>query len=195
MKIDPPNSRLVSVRKDMNDVVRAEVCFGQRAGAIWLTRMCLPKSVRKGVSRVRRFGLHDRVSCAVEDASGDYTDWAAGTVTALDHVVEDSDGIKGGVAPYKVMLDGGSEVLVHADEHWLIRDLGLQAPGARIAADGTRSLERMTKRKAGDGFEMVDHACVAALSEPLRPGSAERFRITRAQDLQGAHVAGELRQR
>ena len=32
VKIDPPNSRLVSVPMDDNKVVRAEVCFGQRAG-------------------------------------------------------------------------------------------------------------------------------------------------------------------
>ena len=42
--------------------------------------MSLPKAVRKGSQRTKRFGVHDRVACAVEDATGQYTDWAAGTV-------------------------------------------------------------------------------------------------------------------
>jgi len=157
VKIDPPNSRLVSVSKDDHNLVRAEVCFGQRAGAIWFTRMCLPKAVRKGSQRSRRFGVHDRVACAVEDATDDYTDWAAGTVLEVDHCVEGLGGIEGGVVPYKVMLDNGYTVLAHVDEHWLVRDLELQAPGPRVAADGTRSLTRITKRKASNGWEMVDH--------------------------------------
>jgi hypothetical protein len=40
VKIDPPNGRLVSVPRDSHDVVRPEVCFGQRAGALFFTRMC-----------------------------------------------------------------------------------------------------------------------------------------------------------
>merc|ERR1712060_58519 len=85
-----------------------EVCFGQRDGAIWLTRMCLPKAVRKGAQRSRRFGMGDRVSCAVEDATGDYSDWAAGIVVAVDFPVESCDGVEGGMAPYSVVLDSGS---------------------------------------------------------------------------------------
>jgi hypothetical protein len=164
VKMDPPNSRLVSVPEDTNAVVRAEVCFGQRAGAGWFTRMSAPRTVRKGSQRVRRFGVHDRVVCAVEDATDAYTDWAAGTVRAVDHFVADSEGAAAGsalVVPYEVLLDSGCAVLVHADEHWLIRDLALQLPGPRIAADGTRSLDRMSKRKAGDGWEMMDHTCAA----------------------------------
>ena len=38
VKVDPPDSRLVSVPKDTNQYARAEVCFGQRAGAEWFTR-------------------------------------------------------------------------------------------------------------------------------------------------------------
>ena len=34
---DPPTARLVSVPQDSNDLIRAEVCFGQRAGALWFT--------------------------------------------------------------------------------------------------------------------------------------------------------------
>ena len=160
VKIDPPNSRLVSVPRDDNDCARAEVCFGQRAGAIWFTRMCLPKAVRKGAQRgQRRFREGDRVACAVEDASNDYTNWAAGTVMALDQLVEDSDGVPGGLVPYKVQLDSGPIVLVHADEHWLVRDLVLQPAGPRVAKDGTRCLQRMSKRKTDDGWEGVDHMC------------------------------------
>ena len=39
VKIDPPNSRLVSVPKDSSDLVRPEVCFGQRAGANWFSAL------------------------------------------------------------------------------------------------------------------------------------------------------------
>ena len=34
---DPPTARLVSVPQDSNDLIRAEVCFGQRAGALWFS--------------------------------------------------------------------------------------------------------------------------------------------------------------
>lgn len=159
VKIDPPDSRLVSVPKDTNDYCRAEICFGQRAGARWFTRMCLPKAIRKGTrpSAPRRFAAGDRVACAVEDATNEYTDWAAGTVEALDHLVEDSDGVPGGVAPYQVRLDSGPAVLVHADEHRLVRSLELQPAGVRIGGDGTRCVQRMIKRKSDDGWENVDH--------------------------------------
>ena len=66
----------------------------------------------------------------------------------------------------------GATVLVHADEHWLIRDLALQPAGPRIASGGTRCVKRMDKRKADDGgWETIDHATckvrkvVAASSE------------------------------
>ena len=157
VKMDPPNSRLISVPKDNNGVIRAEVCFGQRRGALWFTRMSLPKVIRKGSQRTRRFGVGDRVACAVEDATGDFSDWAAGTVAALDFPVEAEDGVEGGNAPYQVTLDNGASVLVHQDEHWLLRDLALQPAGPRIAADGTRCVKRMEKRAAGDAIEMVDH--------------------------------------
>jgi len=39
-----------------------------------------------------------------------------------------------------VRLDTGCDVLVHRDEHWLVRDLALQREGVRIGADGTRCL-------------------------------------------------------
>ena len=154
VKIDPPDSRLVSVPQDNNACVRAEVCFGQRAGALWFTRMCLPKALRRGAQRAsaRRFGVGERVACAVEDSEDSYTEWAAGTVEAVDHHVEDEDGVRGGLCPYRVLLDSGSTVLAHADEHWLVRDLALQPAGQRYAP------KRIEKRKAADeGWEMVDH--------------------------------------
>ena len=160
VKIDPPDSRLVSVPKDTNEYVRAEICFGQRDGALWFTRMCLPKAVRKGAmkrSRPRRFAVGDRVACAVEDASDDYTDWAAGTVLAVDHVVEGEDGVSGGFAAYQVKLDSGGQVLVHVDEHWLVRSLALQPVGPRVAADGTRFVQRLSKRRTEDGRIHIDH--------------------------------------
>ena len=161
VKIDPPESRLISVPKDTNDYVRAEVCFG--ADARSFTRMCLPKAIRRGSQRMqRRFGEGDRVACAVDDATSNYTNWAAGTVLALDHLVEDVDGVPGGRAPYEVRLDSGPSVLVHADEHWLVRDLALQPAGPRNAEDGTRCIQRISKRKTADGWENVDHMCALA---------------------------------
>ena len=48
VKIDPPNARLISVPRDVNELVRPEVCFGQcRPGdppfvALWFTYFCKP---------------------------------------------------------------------------------------------------------------------------------------------------------
>ena len=50
-------------------------------------------------------------------------------------------------------LDTGCDVLVHRDEHWLVRDLALQREGVRIGADGTRCLgEFSTNLNANPGF-------------------------------------------
>ena len=46
VKIDPPNGRLISVPRDSHDIVRPEVCFGRRAGALFFTRMCRPQYTR-----------------------------------------------------------------------------------------------------------------------------------------------------
>ena len=67
--------------------------------------------------------------------------------------------------PYKVALDSGSRVLVHRDEHWLVRDLALQPPGSRQDARGARALTRLETRHKGDyTFEAVDH-----LTRRVRP--------------------------
>lgn len=159
VKVDPPGARLVSVPKDTQDLVRAEVCFGSRAGALHFTRMCLPSHSKK--RKVRRFTVGERVACAVEDATDEFSDWAAGTVIAVDHALEPLE--EGGVVstvPYQVQLDSGGTVLAHRDEHWLVRDFALQPAGPRVAADGVRTLTRFAKRPRADedGLEMVDHA-------------------------------------
>lgn len=66
--------------------------------------------------------------------------WSAGTVLEVDYSVEDKArqllphrewaGTAGRV-PYRVELDSGKMVLVHRDEHWLVRELALQADGRR----------------------------------------------------------------
>ena len=44
-------------------------------------------------------------------------------------------------------------MLVHRDEHWLVRDLALQGEGVRIGADGTRCLgEFSTNLNANPSF-------------------------------------------
>ena len=167
VKIDPPEGRLISVPKDANTHCRAEVCFGQRAGALPFTLFCMPPKPR---AAKRRFAVGDRVACAVEDESDDFTVWAAGTVVAVDYsVAADAEALvpqrewtgAAAVVPYRIELDiSRVAVLVHKDEHWLVRDLALQAAGPRQAADGSRCLARLEKRQrvGGGGWEVVDHA-------------------------------------
>ena len=54
-------------------------------------------------------------------------------------------------------MDNGLIVLVHRDEHSLVRDLALQPEGPRQGMDGTRNMKRIVKRRAGDSWEAVDH--------------------------------------
>ena len=42
---------------------------------------------------------------------------------AVDHPVEGMGAMPGGIVPYRVAMDSGATVLVHQDEHWLVRDL------------------------------------------------------------------------
>ena len=49
-----------------------------------------------------------------------------------------------------------NQVLVHRDEHWLVRDLALQREGVRIGADGTRCVGKFSRREAAGGWEVVD---------------------------------------
>lgn len=139
--------------------VRAEVCFGQRAGAAHFTRMCLPKAPRQK-RRAPRFAPGERVACAVEDATSEYSDWAAGTVLAVDGTVEEWAGYPEArsTVPYRVGLDGGGIVLVHRDEHVLIRELALQPAGRRVGADGSRCLGKFARRRADGDWQVVDHA-------------------------------------
>ena len=88
VKLDPPETRLVSVPTDTSEQVRAELCFGQRAGAVHFTRMCLPKALRQK-RRTLRFAVGERVACAVEDATSEYSDWSAGTVLAVHYTVKE----------------------------------------------------------------------------------------------------------
>ena len=130
--LDPPFSRLFCVWADDYKHCVPEVCFGQRARALWWTLFCLPKHPVKTL----RFGVGDRVAVAVEDKTDDYSVWAAGTVVEKDFSVEaDASQLmpnrkwpKAATRiPYRVKLDSGSRVIAHRDEHWLVRDLALQA--------------------------------------------------------------------
>ena len=103
---------------------------------------------------MHRFKAGDRVACAVEDATDAYTVWAAGTVLDVGYSLEaeaaelwpSRDWTGGaGIVPYRVELDNGSKVIVHRDEHWLVRDLALQPEGLRQAADGSRNMKRVVK--------------------------------------------------
>jgi hypothetical protein len=171
---DATKGPFISLPQDDASMIRAEVCFGLRPGGLYFTLYCLPTHS----SSKRRFGVGERVACAIEDEAGEYTNWAAGSVTDIDYTVEraaanmppgSSWGGSAGrileralerqaIIPYRVHLDHGrGEVLVHRDEHWLIRDLELQMDGPRQAANGTRCLDRIDKRKNGDQWTVVDH--------------------------------------
>ena len=177
VKLDPPISRLISVPHDDNDYCLAEVCFGQQGvGALWFSLRCIPQRETK----MRRFGVGDRVACAVEDATGKYTVWAAGKVAEMNYSVE-SDAreqslelkwVRGtGIIPYRVLLDSGIHVLVHRDEHWLVRDLALQPAGSRQCEDGTRNLKRLVKRRRDDScWDLIDHA---TLNVRIEAGGAD----------------------
>ena len=80
VKID--NGPLVHIGDDVDSLIRAEVCFGQRADALLFTACCLPARQ----ARTRRFRAGERVACAVEDGAEPPagTRWAAGTVLDVD---------------------------------------------------------------------------------------------------------------
>lgn len=165
VRLDAPDSRLLPVKADDSTQCRAEVCFGQRADGFLSTLSSMPP-IPRGKASVRRFKAGERVAVAVEDATDKYSDWVAGTVVDVDYSVaekaatllpsRDWSGNKG-VVPYRVELDSGGSVLVHKDEHWLLRDLELQTAGPRQCEDG-RCLSRLIKRHKGDyTFEAIDH--------------------------------------
>ena len=134
--------------------------------ALPFTLFCMPPKPRAA----KRPSQSATASRAVEDESDDFTVWAAGTVVAVDYsVAADAEALvpqrewtgAAAVVPYRIELDiSRVAVLVHKDEHWLVRDLALQAAGPRQAADGSRCLARLEKRQrvGGGGWEVVDHA-------------------------------------
>lgn len=170
VKLDAPISKLISVPRDTNDTCFTEVCFGQNPDAILFALKCKPQ--RKAQNG--RFAVGDRVTCAVADATGDYTVWAPGQVCDVNYDVETEATALGlrwnwanraGIMPYRVLLDSGLHVLVHRDEHWLLRDLALQPAAPRQAQDGSRNLKRLVKRRHCDAegsetgqWELIDHA-------------------------------------
>jgi hypothetical protein len=195
VKMDPPVNRLISVPRDEQWVCRAEVCFGQMCDDdLGFALRCKPARAYGGT---RGFAVGDRVACAVEDATGEYTVWAAGTVSDVDYDVE-QDAAKLGLTwnftgmaclmPYRVLLDdtadGGSarqqqppqqkrqrprHVYVHRDAHWLLRDLALQPAGPRQSKDGARDLKRIVKRRRNTAeWELIDHATRKTRIEPVR---------------------------
>ena len=118
--------------RDVTEQVRAEVCFGQRAGATHFTRMCLPNALLRQKRRTPRFAAGERVACAVEDATSEYSDWSAGTVLAVNCTVKEWEGFPEGdsTVPYQVGLDAGDIVLVH------VRRLLPKTAPLRLAAIG-----------------------------------------------------------
>jgi hypothetical protein len=151
VELDAPLSRLISVPRDASSCAVPEVCFGRCVGGTYLAAACLPHGAA-GKRPKLRFAAGERVSCLVEDASGERSEWAAGTVAAVWRPVEEGAAALDGVppddaaavptAPYAIDLDGGGTVLAHRDEHWLVREQRLQPAGPH--SDDNRS--RFTKR-------------------------------------------------
>lgn len=172
-KVDAPNARLVTVVSDKDSVCRAEVCFGLKSDGLWFTVFAQPHAPQKA----KRFELGARVAVAVEGEARGETRWVHGTVSEVGHSFEadarnlmaesndEWDGVTGAKAtvPYRVRLNDSDKdaVLVHRDEHWLIRDADLQPAGPRQGADGTRHLARMVRRPVPGGapgaWHAVDH--------------------------------------
>ena len=173
VKLDPPIGRLISVPADENSICRPEICFGKEPKDLGFTLRCKPQRQ----TRKRRFSVGERVACAVEDVTGDYTAWDAGTVVDTEYDIEQDareltrNGILipelmqnwdwsagAGMIPYRVLLDSAQHIFVHRDVHWLIRDLALQPAGPRQSEDGTRNLKRLVKRRHGAAeWELIDH--------------------------------------
>ena len=88
VKLDPsdddPRGRLIHVNHDTSAHCLAEVCFGKRASALYYTLYCRPRG------EAWRFAAGDRVAVAVEDRTGDFSVWAAGTVLSTSVDVERS---------------------------------------------------------------------------------------------------------
>jgi hypothetical protein len=86
VKLDPsdhdPRGRLIHVKHDTSAHCLAEVCFGKRASALYYTLYCRPRG------EAWRFAAGDRVAVAVEDRTGDFSVWAAGTVLSTSVDVE-----------------------------------------------------------------------------------------------------------
>ena len=145
----------VAAPQDHSNTVIPEVCFGQRQDAAYFTRDCLPPHKEGSARPELRFSVDDRVACLVEDPSGDFAEWKSGKVTELWARPTDKYELDfwraDDAAAYRVDLDDGGRVLVHRDDHILVRDLLLQA-------EGPRSNARFTKRQRADGdWESVDH--------------------------------------
>ena len=175
--LDPPVSRLISAPEDSNGTIRPEVCFGQNAAdGLMFTLACLPVQ-QKSKSVPRRFVVGERVACLIEDSVDDPqgTVWAAGTVSEVDVNMEKnvSDLLPErdfpfGVppAPYRVALDKGCSVLVHKDEHWLVRDLAYQTEGpCHCVGPSRRPVERIERQQHGDKWVTIDHT-----TRKVRPG-------------------------
>ena len=144
VRIDPPISRLISVPRDSHDVVRPEVCFGQRAGALFFTHMCRPLRVR-GDPR-RRFVVSERVACAVEDPTNHFTAWVAGTVTGTDLALPEPGEPEQG----EPKGDAGTR---GANQHSGTRSVedGDGAPGAPKAPKAPKATKAPKAPKAADG--------------------------------------------
>ena len=184
VRVDPPHSRIVCVPMDDNEIVRAEVCFAQDPDDLAFTLFSKPRKQNK----MRRFGVGDRVACAVEDIADEIPwTWASGTVSEVNYDAHLEEARKkvgplapswdwpssDGIVPYRVLLDTGGHVLVHRDDHWLVRDLRLQPAGPPPLAGG-RCLTRFAR-----GGRVTTRGCGRRSRRTSSRGSSNSVRSPR----------------
>jgi hypothetical protein len=169
VKLDPPVNRFVAVPEDNSGYVLPEVCFGSLSDATLFTLDCLPRN-KDGTLAPRpnlhfRFALQHRVACLVEDGTGHRAVWKPGNVAQLWAGAAGGGWPGGAAAAYAVELDCGDRVLVHRDEHRLIRGLSFQSEGPYV-----NGAQRFTKRQccgSSDGsWEAIDHQTLRTRSCP-----------------------------
>ena len=167
--LDQPLKRLISVPSDHNNCVRADVCFGAWPHAhqdAWFEPFFKAAARKAPMKRPKlRFAVGDCVACLTAGSDGAGLDWprrwSAGTVLELWH--RQAGVPEGSAVPYAVALtpqhmqqeqQQPQVVLVHQDDHQLVRLLEVQPPDE--CPSGT-ALSRFTTRDQEPGWiEKID---------------------------------------
>mmetsp|Transcript_108931 Transcript_108931/g.232777 ORF Transcript_108931/g.232777 Transcript_108931/m.232777 type:complete len:358 (-) Transcript_108931:70-1143(-) len=152
--------RTISVPDDDDEICIREVCFDpcSELHLIKAAAVVVPESRKPRT----RFAVGEKVVCRVRNSPDDGLErWVPGAVSEVwpklaGQKMWDFDGVTGNFAdivPYKVVLDSGTWIYCHRDDHTLIRREGME-PQTRVRGIS----KRMELRKGKDGRkERVDH--------------------------------------